>query len=62
MSFESPETQEEWAANTTHDIEAEYSTPKACVLCGTSPQMIGLHCSACWNDLADEAWEEGPQP
>ena len=27
--------------------------PDPCVLCGTQPQAIGLHCSACWNDLAD---------
>ena len=28
--------------------------PKACVLCGTQPQAIGLHCNNCWNDLADQ--------
>ncbi len=27
--------------------------PDPCVLCGTSPQSIGLHCSNCWNDLSD---------
>jgi len=33
--------------------------PKACVLCGTRPQEIGLHCSACYNDLADEDAAKG---
>ena len=28
--------------------------PKACLLCGTRPQQVGLHCSACFNDLLDE--------
>ena len=28
--------------------------PKACVLCGTAPQAIGLHCHNCYNDPADE--------
>ena len=28
--------------------------PKPCVLCGTQPQAIGLHCNNCWNDLADQ--------
>jgi len=32
---------------------------KACVLCGTQPQSIGLHCSLCWNDLADQ--DEPPE-
>ena len=27
--------------------------PKACVLCGTQPQSIGLHCNLCYMDLAD---------
>ena len=28
--------------------------PKPCVLCGTRPQSIGLHCNLCYMDLADQ--------
>jgi hypothetical protein len=39
------------------DQREEPDVPKACAYCGARPQEIGLHCSACWHDLADKEEE-----
>jgi len=62
MSFDRPGTDEsdirsELVWDGDEGDESKWKPPetnKPCVLCGTQPQSIGLHCNTCWNDLADQ--------